>query len=407
MGRLRGLKALVHDAVDATTDLVGEGHASASRAVDRVSGWIGPSAGPVLAVDGVRRLATAGVLGAIRAVNRGIETATDAAMDLPLDRVGQGAPVLPSEPNPPVPLRSDALGSGPWIGDALLGAVNGAVGDHLHRRANGLDLGSSLRPDPARIGPRLAVFVHGLGTTEWSWSFEAARFLGDPAATFGTLLHHDLGFSPVYARYNTGRRVSDNGALLAAELERLIDGWPVPVEELVLIGHSMGGLVVRAAGLSGQTAGHRWVSLLTRVVCLGSPHQGAGLERLAAAAAGVLAAIDHPATRIPAAVLDGRSAGILDLGIGDVTGDATADTEHTLLPGVTYGFVAGSVTTDPNHPVSRVIGDLLVQVGSASGPARVRAGAFTIETARFGGIRHHHLQVHPDVYAHLRGLLER
>lgn len=384
MRRWLGWKALVHDAVDATTDLIEEGHDSTARTAVRVaSTWV--PGGHVRAVDAVRHAAVGTVLGTVRAVNRGVEVVTDA---------GIRAVAPASTDEGPVILRSDALGTAPWVGDALIGAVNGVVGDHLHRRSNGLDLGMSLRFETAAATGRIAVFVHGLATTEWSWSLDAEKFLGDPSASFGTLLRRDLGYTPVFARYNTGRPIADNGAALSAALATLVGAWLVPVEEVVIIGHSMGGLVARSAGDAARCDRQAWLGHLTRVVCLGTPHQGAALERFGHAAAGALDAVDHPATRISAAVIRGRSGGIQDLryGLGDVP----------LLDGVAYGFFAGSVTKDPLDPVSGALGDLLVHVPSAEGPHNVGEGTFAIHTARFGGVRHHELQVHPDVYAQVR-----
>jgi triacylglycerol lipase len=381
--RWRGLKALVHDAVDATTGLVAEGHDSTARTVVRFATVVFPP-GPVHTADAVRKLGVEAVLGTVRAVNRGVEVVTDA---------GLTAAIPPAVAEEAVPLRSDALGSAPWLEDAVLGAVNGVVGDHLARRTNALDLGLSLRVEGEATG-RIAVFVHGLATTEWSWSFGAARFLGDAGTNFGTLLRRDLGLSSVYARYNTGRPVADNGAALSEALGTLLAAWPVPVEELVLIGHSMGGLVCRSAGDAARRENAAWLRHLRRVVCLGTPHQGAPLERFGHAAASVLDAVDHPATRISAAVIRARSEGIQDLryGLRDVP----------LLDGVAYGFFAGSVTKDPADPVSGMVGDLLVRVPSAEGPHGVCEGSFTLHTARFGGVRHHELQTHPDVYAQVR-----
>ena len=70
MRRIRGLLALVHDAVDATTHLVREGHDSTARNVLRVTDAIEPLAGPARAIDAVRRVGTTGTLASVRAVNR-------------------------------------------------------------------------------------------------------------------------------------------------------------------------------------------------------------------------------------------------------------------------------------------------------------------------------------------------
>lgn len=447
MKRLRGLKALVHDAIDATTHLVREGHESSARAAMRVTDRIAPIAATARGVDCVRRLSTDAVLGTIRLVNRGVEALSDAGLDL-ADRARSAS----SEPSdveaveaairPAMPMRSDAASSAAWIGDAALGLVNAAVGDHLRRRDNGLDLDMSLRagdsyvdlasPHAARAlalalervgqtaGGRAVVFVHGLGTTEWSWCLEAATYHGDPSACFGSLLQRDLGLTPLYVRYNTGRHVSENGRALDALLDALLAAYPVPLNELALVGHSMGGLVVRSACEQAREAPSAWLSRVQSVFCLGSPHGGAPLEKLGNVVTGVLGAIDLPGTLIPARILEGRSAGIKDLRHGalldeDWVGrdpDALLDPGRRkvpLLPGVAYHFVSATLTRDPEHPLGRIVGDLLVRVPSALAPGdeaeRRQERRFEIETHRFGGVLHHQLQNHPAVYALVRDAL--
>lgn len=423
MRRLRGLKALVHDAVDRVTELVGEGHESTARTVMSVLGAIEPLAAPANAVNDVRRAATQGVLASIRAVNRAVEAVSDAGIDL---ATGGGAE---TGEGPLVPMRSDVLKTWSWAGDAALGLVNGAMGDTLHARENALDLGMRLRrgdaflpDDPealrealAGLGGKIAVYVHGLGATEWSWCLAADVYHGDAAACFGTMLRDDLGYTPIFARYNTGRHVSENGRLLAAELARLLEHAPEPLTEIVLVGHSMGGLVVRSACHQASEEGLAWVPLVKRVFCLGSPHHGAPLEKLGHALTAVLGAIDTPGTRIPARILEGRSAGIKDLRHGALVDDdwqgvdldALRDAGARaipLLPGAIYHFFSATVTEDPDHPIARIIGDLLVRVPSAAGE-RLRHETFPIDAERFGGVMHHQLQNHPAVYARIRAAL--
>jgi triacylglycerol lipase len=408
--RARGLHALVHDAVDLTLELVEEGHESAARNVMRVVGLIAPIAGPARVIDEIRRLGTTGALRGARLANRALET----ILGMGLDAAGVG--VGDAESDKPLPLRSDAAGSAAWWADATLGALNGAVGDHIHRQGNGLDLGMALRlrdrylaPDAPidEPSPKIALFVHGLGTSEWSWCWNAAEYHGDAAVNFGTLLERDLGYLPLYLRYNTGRHVSENGRLLAERLERLVAVHPCELEEILLVGHSMGGLVIRSACHYGASAGHRWVGRVRRVACLGSPHRGAPLEKSVHALADLLSRIDHPGTLVPAALIKGRSAGIKDLHGGSLVDedwlgrDAGAPAEVPLLEGVAYLFISATVTRDPAHPLGVLAGDLLVLVPSASGPS-TSGGVFTIETRAFGGIAHHQLQNHPDVYAQLR-----
>jgi triacylglycerol lipase len=141
-----------------------------------------------------------------------------------------------------------------WV-DVAISALNGAVGDALQARGNGLAIamafhdadGPLLEPHvltAALPAPteKLCILVHGLGVNERYW-----RYREDPTLDYGWLLQRDLGFTPFYLRYNTGLHISQNGRGLAALLEQLLGAYPRPVEELTLIGHSMGALVLRSA----------------------------------------------------------------------------------------------------------------------------------------------------------------
>ncbi len=419
MRRWRGLKSMVHDAVDRTADLVEEANASVVRTALGLLTRIEPLAEPARTVGALHGVATAGVVAAVKAVNRAVEGVTDAGLDLAAEGREAG-------PERPVALRSDVTGSAGWVGDAALAVVNAAVGDYLHAADNGLSLGMTLRAgdrylprDPAGLRAalpdptgRVVVFVHGLGATEWSWCLHAEAWYGDPATNFGSLLARDLGMTPVYVRYNTGRHVSENGQTLAALLDDLVRHFPVEVTELVLVGHSMGGLVVRSACHYGREAAMPWTARVGRVFCLGSPHRGAALEKISHVAASVLQGFEAPGAWIPGRVLDGRSVGIKDLRYGytldeewrGLDPDAFLDDRTVAVPlleGPTWYFVAATLTRDPEHPVGRLVGDLLVRVPSASGPVFAR-GSFPIETRHVGAVMHHQLQSHPEVYALLR-----
>jgi pimeloyl-ACP methyl ester carboxylesterase len=406
--RLRGVKALVHDAVDATAELVGEAHEVAARWAMWVVERIEPLAEPGRVVNGVRRVSTQGVIGTIRAVNRLVEELGDAGMDA-LER--RAAPAVAA---PPVPMRSDRMRSAEVAADAAIGALNGLVGDRLETKGNGLALDMQLRLGDAYVAPeeidadRVVVLVHGLSATEWSWCLEAETFHGDAGVHFGTLLARDLGYTPVFLRYNSGRHISVNGRELAALLER------IDCRELVLVGHSMGGLVSRSACAYGEEAGHDWVGRLTHLCALGSPHLGAPLEKLGNVLTAALGVVEVPATFVPRTVLAARSAGIKDLRFGylrdedwqDADPDALLEngrTELPLLGHVTYGFVATTLTADLDHPVGHAIGDLLVRRPSARGPAEGdHARRFVHEVS---GVAHHLIQNHPSVYAKLLEVL--
>jgi pimeloyl-ACP methyl ester carboxylesterase len=95
----------------------------------------------------------------------------------------------------------------------------------------------------------------------------------------GAALAKDLGFTSVYLHFNSGLHVSTNGRELAGLLERLVAEWPVPLDELVILAHSMGGLVARSACHYGEASAHAWRPALSKLVGTGCPHHGAPLER--------------------------------------------------------------------------------------------------------------------------------
>ena len=310
-------------------------------------------------------------------------------------------------------------------GAALIGALNGLIGDALERERSQLHQPLGVRVDgrpvaPIRpelepafpgAGPRLVVFLHGLMETEFAW-WAGAQASG---GTYGARLAHDRGCTPVYVRYNSGRQVSENGASLAGLLEALVVEWPVEVSELALVGHSMGGLVARSACHQGGRQGAEWVRLVRHIVSLGTPHLGAPLAQAVHYAAAGLGAL--PETRALAAFLRRRSAGIRDLRQGSLVDEdwrgrdpdalrAAACQEVPLLEGVTHCFVSATVTRSARHPVGRLVGDTLVLVPSASGRGRTRRIPFEEEYgAHVGGTHHLALLNHPAVYERLRGWL--
>src|SRR4051794_26289219 len=113
--------------------------------------------------------------------------------------------------------------------------LNAAIGDQLAAHDDPLAIRMSARVD-GEATPALAVFLHGLAETDDSWGRRV-----------GSGLRAVFGFTPVYVRYNTGRHISDNGMELARLLDGLVDEWPTGVERIMLVGHSMGGLVARSA----------------------------------------------------------------------------------------------------------------------------------------------------------------
>jgi pimeloyl-ACP methyl ester carboxylesterase len=304
-------------------------------------------------------------------------------------------------------------------GALALAVVNGLIGDELERAGSDLQEPMALRlrgriVEPERDAlaaafpkakPRLVVFVHGLMETEHAW-----RLGGRPG--YGARLARELGCTPLYVRCNTGRRISHNGRSLAELLGQAVAAWPVDVEQIALVGHSMGGLVARSACRQASERGEEWVRRVRHVVSLGTPHMGAPIAQGVHYAAHALHAV--PETRALGRFLRRRSAGIRDLRQGSLVDRdwqgcdpdalrAAACAEVPLLEGATHCFVTATVTRSARHPVGRLIGDALVLTSSASGRGRTRRIPFREEHGmHVGGAHHLALLNHPEVYAKLR-----
>jgi pimeloyl-ACP methyl ester carboxylesterase len=288
-------------------------------------------------------------------------------------------------------------------GAAMLAIVNGLIGDTLEAEQSPLQQPMAIRMGGVPVGveafpqatPRVAVFLHGLMETEFSWG---------RAPNYGSRLAEEAGWTPVFVRYNTGLRISQNGHCLADLLDDAVGAWPVQVREIALIGHSMGGLVARSATHQAASAGFGWVERVSHVVSLGTPHRGAPLEEIVHVGSAALDLL--PETRPVSRFLRRRSGGIRDLRRGSLVDDdwkdrdpdalrATACKEIPLLEGAKHCFVSASVTRSPRNPLGRLIGDMLV-LSSSAAPWREE------QAFHLGGVSHFALLNHPEVYARLR-----
>ena len=311
----------------------------------------------------------------------------------------------------------------PAGGGAALAVLNAVSGDRLGSDLAPLAIRMAVRVDGSDVelapqqvrdafpgaAPKLAIFLHGLAETENSWLRQASR-----SEPYGRRLQAEFGYTPVYIRYNTGRHVSDNGHDLARLLDELTAAWPDRVREILLVGHSMGGLVIRSACHYGSEDGARWVRCVRHVFYLGSPHLGAPLARVASLAGWALSQVAE--TRPFADLLTGSSA-IKDLRHGYVLDDwAACDPDgcrHNhrrdvpLLPGASHYAISAVISADPESPLGTVVGDLLVQPASAHGRRGPRQHIpFSADmTRRHGGMHHFDLLNHPDVWESMRDLL--
>jgi pimeloyl-ACP methyl ester carboxylesterase len=315
-------------------------------------------------------------------------------------------------------------GSAPG-GNLALAALNAVAGDRLGPdlaplairmavRAGGRDVDLTAQELSGVFGdptPRLAVFIHGLAETEDSWQRRGAG-----AEPYGPRLRAEYGYTPIYVRYNTGWHVSENGRDLAGLLADLTAAWPEPVDELLLVGHSMGGLVIRSACHYGRQESAAWVDRVRHVFYLGSPHLGAPLARAAGFAGWALGMAAE--TRPFVTLVNGSSPGIKDLRHGYVIADDWADCDQDscvrdhrrdtpLLAGANHYTVSATVTADPGHPLGAVAGDLLVQPASAHGRRGTHQHIpFPVGARRgLGGMHHLDLLNHPAVWIAIRDLL--
>lgn len=293
------------------------------------------------------------------------------------------------------------------VGDRL---ADGPLGIRLRFRRNGLDATpASLLTELREGNGHAVVFVHGLMADESCWQTP----FGDDEG-MGPRLARELGATPLYIRYNSGCRVSENGRALSRLLEELVQHHGPHIERLTLIGHSMGGLVVRSACHYATEQESSWTSKLVSVVLLGTPHHGSYVEQLAHTTADVLRRLT-PQTRLLARVMDLRSGGIKDLRHGALVDEDWQDwqrpnvntrsrrrrTEVPLLEGVAYHFVAGTLAADPSSAWATWFGDGLVARPSATA-AQVTAHVFP-KTSHMGLMSREH--IHEQVTAALRGAL--
>jgi len=304
--------------------------------------------------------------------------------------------------------------------DAVIAALNGICGKHLAATGNKLAVPMQLRVgeralrlEAGAVGaaienprPHLIVLVHGLCLTDTQWRRQGHDH--------GQALARDLGASAVYLHYNTGRHISDNGNEFARMLDRLVENWPVPVEHLTIIGHSMGGLVGRSACIAAETMGARWPGLLRNMIFLGTPHHGAPLER-----GGML--IDKTLGLSPyiapfARLSKVRSAGITDLRFGNLRPDDWQNRDRhsqhqddrtpAKLPENTACFaIAATLSDTANSLHTNLLGDGLVPLASALGEHNDKARDLNIPHDRKYvalNASHFGLLNRADVYERLR-----
>lgn len=393
---VRGWAGLIAGIADrVVADTVRDMHRAVSDGVFR---WLGPIGRPV------RHIHDAVADQVYRVVRAGLHGAGELVRTLP----GPRGPARVS----PAALKARAI-------------AHGVVDEQLLARAPEFDLDVTLRHEGREVAPdaggldaaypdargQIVVFVHGLVDHEAVWSAGSGSDGALPQVAL------ELGATPLFVRYGTGRAVGRNGPDLAELLEAVIRAWPVPVVRLIVVGHSMGGLVTRAACAVGRERGHAWTAALTDVVYVATPHLGSWLEKAANVGTWVLRH-SSPYSAPIGRLIDLRSRGIKDLRFGSLADDGWATSPiDGLLTGlapddpwlgeVTHHLVAGRLRPARHHPLNVLFGDGYVRSGSAVGAGRRR---------RIGGgqvvsvpvdASHSRLVAHPEVAELLRRVLDR
>jgi len=300
---------------------------------------------------------------------------------------------------------------------------NGFVGDHLAAEGQGIEMSFRLAGQDVGVdgldldhrlegpGRTVVVMVHGLMCDEVIFHDTRFQSTSPKMPGHGARLEQDLGATVLYLRYNSGLHISENGRAMAQLLQSLADHCGERLDHLVLVGHSMGGLVIRSAGYYGAAQAQLWLARLCTVVLVGVPHHGSYVEQLANLASFVLHRIPNFFTGLSGAIIDQRSSGIKDLRFGlmadqdwrDRPYDDRLYVERTPippLPGVDYHVLVGTLPGNDESPIARYFGDGLVSKRSAMGESLVSAhdplrahGTYRV----FPGTGHFDILINPEV----------
>ncbi len=374
---LRGAARLATDAVAGLADLVEAMH----ERIARVPG-----------LEGVFDGRTSGITGLVYRSVRGVTRLVGGSVDALLSLL---TPAVAAE-------------SASAERDALVAALNGVLGDHLAATHNPLAVAMCVRRGGRalaltqdalaqalpRAGDTLVLALHGLCMNDRQW----LRDGHDQAAALAAA----LGGSALYLHYNSGLPVAANGRLLATLMPELLAAWPQPLKRVVLLTHSMGGLVARSALHQALRDGADWPARIADLVFLGTPHLGAPLERaghgvdLLLGATPGLSRYAAPLARLGRV----RSAGITDLRHGHC-GDG--DEPVPLPAGVRCWAVAATLSDSLSDSLTgsltdslkgRLLGDGLVPVASALGRHRSAARRLDFKPDRQCVLTgHNHMQL--------------
>ncbi len=344
-----GTGRLTVDAIIGITDIVESLH----QTIVSMGGILGES-------DNNR---TSGITGLVYKSIRGVTELAGKGLDMQLNRLNSMLGDDDSSPNR----------------EAVLAALNGVLGDHLASRNNPLAITMQFRCEGKALNEeelsemirqskgKLAIMIHGLCMNDLQWNKEGHDH--------GQTLARDLELTPLYVHYNTGLHISENGKIFSDLLETILAQTSEPLE-LVIVAHSMGGLVSRSAYHYEEASSHQWINHLKKMVFIATPHHGTLLEK-GGNWVDILLEISPysaPFSRLGKI----RSSGVTDLRYGNVVDEDWKDSNRFEMSGdpripvplpenVESYAIAATIGKASNKLADDVIGDGLVSVNSALG----------------------------------------
>ena len=216
---------------------------------------------------------------------------------------------------------------------------------------------------------KICLLVHGVMDDHQTWKPEGC-------SDYGQLLKEEFGFIPLYLRYNTGLHISQNGRSLSKLMEKLERLFCSSISEIIIIAHSMGGLVSRSACHYGKHL--KWPKKVSRIFYLGCPHLGAPLEKFGNMATTILNILPYPFTNIAKNIINLRSSGIKDLRHGYLVDDqwkgknpdslfSNTKVSVPLHPDIVHFAISSIIIKNPQNFLAKMVGDSMVTSKSAFG----------------------------------------
>ena len=314
--------------------------------------------------------------------------------------------------------------------------LNGVVGDYLAKENNplaiemafyhqdqALDLNDSLaqqihNESEKSLSNKITVLVHGLTNLETVWDFKSDPWPEDvPQETikkdnYGLRIQKAYGYTPFYLRYNTGLSIKENGEKLNALLCQLKASYPIEIDEIVLMGFSMGGLLARSAQQIAQDTQAQWIKKLSNCYYIGTPHEGSPFEKFGHLTSSIVRLMPREYISHWADWIDVRSEGIQDLKHG-LLNLQHADEKQTpdqddpyeqsarcgsFYVGAQHHFISGALSENKDSLVNKFFGDSLVRHASAN-PISAPEDS---KSAHFDGISHIPLAHSQRVYQQIK-----